>query len=287
MDGYYVWCPSMIRAEGCYHLFASRWPSHGESGQEDLSGYRLASEVVHAVSDSPVGPFQFESVALSGRGAGNWDAQMCHNPKILRCGDLFVLFYLGSDSPTGLRKIGIATARSPYGPWERRSSALELTPDANNPAPLAFDDGSIMLAFRDEKLRMHIARAPRLDGPYTITSFDIYPQAKLEDPDLFFSDNEYNIVMEDNEGFLTGGYRHGGHLVSSDANVWAPARPRKVYTHTVDFDDGTVVTFDRRERPELFSDTDGLKGHSPATNLLTGVALSGKSWCLVQPIAAV
>jgi len=50
MDGYWVWCGSVIKAEdGRYHLFASRWP-------RDITfhpGWMTNSEIVRAVADKP------------------------------------------------------------------------------------------------------------------------------------------------------------------------------------------------------------------------------------------
>lgn len=53
MEGYWVWCGSVIRAEdGRYHMFASRWPKRYPMHP----GWLVASEVVRAVSDRPEGP---------------------------------------------------------------------------------------------------------------------------------------------------------------------------------------------------------------------------------------
>ena len=69
--GYFVWCGSMIRVGAQYHLFASRWPE-GTGNPDDLvgilDGYRLHSEIVHAVADNPMGPYRFQDVAVGGRG---------------------------------------------------------------------------------------------------------------------------------------------------------------------------------------------------------------------------
>jgi hypothetical protein len=276
----------MIRVDGRFHLFASRWPNTGPTAQGDLSGYRAASEIVRAVSDSPTGPFEFVEVVLAGRGAGFWDSQMCHNPKICRSGSDFVLYYIGSDSPMGRRKIGYAVAKSIVGPWVRMPQPIPLTPDANNPAPLILGDGSVMVAFRDDQLQMHIARADVFNGKYEIVARNIYPNGPLEDPDLRFSDGKFHLIMEDNEGILTGAVRHGGHLVSRDGLIWVPAEPVKAYTHTVEYTDGRTVTFDRRERPEFFDATSDSKGRTEPTHLLTGVKLGGESWCVVQPLAS-
>src|SRR5688500_18798390 len=51
MDGYWVWCGSVIKAEdGKYHMFASRWPRNITFHP----GWMTDSEVVRAVSDTPL-----------------------------------------------------------------------------------------------------------------------------------------------------------------------------------------------------------------------------------------
>jgi hypothetical protein len=210
---------------------------------------------------------------------------MCHNPKIVRVGERYVLYYIGSAPGSKLRKVGYAWAPSIEGPWSRADAPLPLGEDANNPAPYVHKDGSILLAYRDLRLHMHVARANAFDGAYQVIAEDIYPQGALEDPDLFFHQSAYHMVVEDNRGILTGAVRHGGHLVSADGVHWAPADPVKVYTHTIAWTDGTTTTATRRERPELFNENAPIKGNGEPTHLVTGVLVGDQSWCLVQPIA--
>ncbi len=294
MDGYFVWGGSIIFADGQYHLFAARWPTWralgieaAERGNVSLLGkYRDHSEIVRAVADNPVGPYVFQEVALKGRGGDYWDGRMCHNPRIVKTGDTYVLYYIGRSTDAPQRKIGYARAPSVKGPWQRIDRQLPLTDDANNPAPYIHDDGAVLLAFRDHRLQNFIARAPRFDGEYQIVSRDIVPGIKLEDPGLWFMDGLYHMVIEDNAGGLTGDVRHGAHLYSTNGLEWARFEPVKAYTHTVEWRDGTQTTFDRRERPELLN-----LGNPPEkkydgfpTHLITGVLLDGRSRCLVQEI---
>lgn len=281
-QGWHAWCCSLIRAERAYHLFASRWPCATGFPQ----GYMTHSEIVRAVSETPVGPFQFVETVLRGRGGRHWDGQMCHNPKIVRVADGFALFYIGRTCGSRRRQIGVAWAPSVRGPWTRRDLPLALGEDANNPAPFVHPDGSVLLAYRDRALRMHMARADRFDGEYRVVAENIFPAGKLEDPDLFFSDGRYGMVVEDNEGRLTGHERFGGLLVSDDGCSWTPATEPVAYTHTIEFDDGSAITASRRERPALFND-DGVNPQSGRpTHLLTGVLHDGVARCIIQPLVA-
>jgi hypothetical protein len=64
MSGYWVWDPSVIKAEdGRYHMFASRW-------SKDLGfGHWVSnSKIVRAVSDRPEGPYEYVETVLQPRG---------------------------------------------------------------------------------------------------------------------------------------------------------------------------------------------------------------------------
>jgi hypothetical protein len=116
---------------------------------------------------------------------------------------------------------------------------------------------------------MHMAKAYAFDGDYKPVAENIFPAGMLEDPDLYFVDGQYHMIVEDNQGLLTGSARHGGHLVSQDGIRWKPHDPVKVYTHDLKWTDGTSWTATRRERP---------------THLITGVLHKGHSWIVVQEI---
>lgn len=295
MHGYFVWGGSMIKAEGRYHLFASRWPTWQSLGIEPeqrgdvsmLGGYRDHSEIVHAVSDDPLGPFEFVDVAVAGRGGTYWDGQMCHNPKIVKINDLYVLYYIGRSTTAPERKIGYAWSKSVNGPWQRLQKNIPLTEDANNPAPYIAADGSVTLAFRDRDLTMFMARAHKFSGRYQIVAANIVPGVKLEDPTLYFNNGQFHMALEDNVGGLTGHERFGAHLISSDGLLWRSIDPITVYSHTIRWTDGGETTFDRRERPELLNlnNPPEQKYDGQPTHLITGVLLGEESWCVVQEIS--
>ena len=290
MDGYYVWCGSLIKADGKFHLFASRWPEgtgKGGTGVGMLDGYREHSEIVHAVADNPVGPYVFKEVVLRGRGGKWWDGQMCHNPKVVRIGDTFVLYYIGSAVGSPLRKIGYAWASSVDGPWTRLDECLPLGEDQNNPAPLVREDGRVLLAYRNRQQQMFIAGAAAWNGDYRTIAKNICPQASLEDPDLTLRDGLYHLVAEDGKGVLTGHARFGAELVSKDGIHWETNHPVTAYTHTIRWTDGTETEVDRRERPEFFNaDADAdRKGTGQPTHLVSAVQVGDHTWCNVVPLA--
>lgn len=287
-DGYFVWCGSMIRVGDQYHLFTSRWPK-GTGDPDDLvgilDGYRDHSEIIRATADNPMGPFKFEEVVLPGRGGDYWDGKSTHGPKIVKIKDQFVLYYQAIAEGSELRKIGYAWSDSIEGPWTRCENEIPLTRDANNPGPYVREDGSVVLAFRTKGLVMHIAEADTFDGEYEVISENIFTGGKIEDPDLFFADGKYHMVMNDIHGAISGTVRNGGHLVSEDAIDWRPHEHPRAYSHDLVWTDGTSWTAKRRERPDFFNDQTGVKGDGEPTHLITGVLYKGDSWTVVQAIA--
>jgi hypothetical protein len=202
MEGYWVWGSSVIKGDdGLYHMFVSRWPKNIPFHP----GWLVASEIVHAVSQTPEGPYKFSDVVLSARGAQYWDGRSTHNPKITKYKDSYILFYMGSTHPfddvtnpdiltpdseyaivgRSNKRIGIATSKSLNGPWERCDEPiLDTKPNTfysfltSNPAPWINEDGSVILVFKsrayNEKFPYHgemsigVATAPAYEGPYTV-----------------------------------------------------------------------------------------------------------------------
>lgn len=201
-EDYWVWGSSVVRGDdGLFHMFVSRWPKE----LPFHPGWMVASEVVHAVSETAEGPYSFSDVALGARGAQYWDGKSIHNPRVLKHGDTYVMFYMGSthpfeeiEDPSALtlssaytvvarsnKRIGIATSNSPYGPWVRRDSpVLNTKPETfysfltSNPAPWINEDGSVLLIFKsrhyNESFPYHsdmsigVAKADTIDGPYEV-----------------------------------------------------------------------------------------------------------------------
>ena len=284
MDGYYVWCGSCVMGDdGRYYLFASRWPE--ETGFP--SGYMIASEIVLASTDSLDKPFKFEKVIFSAREGAFWDSRMAHNPQIHKTNDGYLLFYIGSsDGSFETRKIGVAYSRSLTEGWVRPNKPIDLPPNANNPAAIVDDDGSVLLAFRDGSLKVSIAKAARFDSEYEVVAYDIFPKGRIEDMYLFKNDGRYEIIAEDNQGSYTGKVGAGVHFYSDDAISWRTCEPMQLYTRDVAYTDGSVVELQRRERPQLFCD--GGDVYLFTTAKIDGETRSagGKTWNMVVKMKA-
>jgi hypothetical protein len=121
LEDWYVWCVSPVEDDaGRTHVFFSRWPARFGMG-----GWIGRCEIAHAVAPTPEGPFEVVGTALAPRGPGYWDGTTCHNPHIQRIGGRYYLFYMGnSDGTTATKRVGLAIADWPYGPWERSDAPL-------------------------------------------------------------------------------------------------------------------------------------------------------------------
>ena len=237
MDNYWVWGSSVIKSEdGKYHMYASRWPDYIPFHP----GWMVASEIVHAVSDTPEGPYKFNDIALDARGAQYWDGRSCHNPKIVKRDDTYILYYMGSTHPfediteqnadkltldskwciAGRwgKRVGYATSKSPNGPWERLDEPiLDIEPNTShsfltsNPSPLIKDDGSVVLIFKGRgykadgithsDMTVNVATAATYDGEYTVSSAE--PLFSVDN----FGEIEDPHMWRDDEGY---------HLIAKD-----------------------------------------------------------------------
>ena len=279
MDGYFVWCGSVIKVGDAYEMFASRWPTSTKFPE----GYRQHSEIVRAEASRPEGPYVFKEVVIGKRAAGKWDSAMAHNPAVYQVGGTFVLYYIGSDVGSSHRQIGIATAPAVAGPWTRRDKPLDLghDVDANNPAAYFEPDGSVKLVWRTVDLRVCESVAKSFDGPYTLANKRLWPAAKIEDFFMFKKGATYHLICEDNVGKLTGHDRKwGGHLISDDGIThWRPAEQPVAYDDTIRWADGTDFKPVRRERPWLLIDGGKI------TYLFTAVFDGKKTWNQPVPLS--
>lgn len=181
----YVWGNSPIEGpDGKIHVFYSRWPK-----SESMSGWIHSSEIAHAVADKPEGPYEHIDTVLSPRGKGFWDATTCHNPSIHFVDGKYALFFMGnSNGKLNTQRIGLATANSLYGPWERPEKPLLLPGPkgawddhcTTNPSFLKHPNGQYWLYYKSFNTEGYVhpkfnvkgnrkyglAIADKLEGPY-------------------------------------------------------------------------------------------------------------------------
>lgn len=307
--GYWVWCGSVVKGDdGRYHLFASRWP-HGLS----FSPHWLTnSEIVHAVSDTPEGPYVFSDVALPPRGDEFWDGKMTHNPVVRKIGDKYVLYYTGTtykgpmptpknpatdtspqvDEAHRGERIGVAIADSPYGPWHRLDHPiLDVRPNSweqylvSNPSPLVMPDHSILLYYKGvERLRkdaIGIARATSIEGPYERLSDKPFEAGiGAEDPTMWFENGRYHALMLDTTRRFSN--KEIYYATSTNGLNWEIAPDPVAVTKDFAWSDGVARHMNSTERPQI------LVQNGVATHLFiaTGATINGQreTWNQVIPL---
>jgi hypothetical protein len=272
MDGYILWCSTIVKVGNTYHMFASRWPE-----QYGLGGWTTYSEIVRATSDNIYGPYKFQEVVIQKR-ADNWDKERAHNPKIVKAGDTYVLYYISSANKTGY-----AWSKSITGPWNRTDS---IAMPFSNPAPLVRKDGSIYVFGRKSVNNIRVAQAyttPAWNSKYTLLSNkdNLLPDNnQLEDPTIWWAQNQYNVILTDFTGTLTGTTKAGAQYASVDGINYQPVSKDIIFGKTVTYDDGTTQTFKRRERPFVYTNEKG-----EVIALFTAcLTEQGQSWIVVNPV---
>jgi len=279
-EGFYNWGGSIIQGEdGKYHLFYSRWPKESK-----FTGWLLFSEIAHATSDSPSGPWEYLETALEGRGKGHWDAITAHNPKIKKFEDKYYLYYISTnlgdnqgyttdelmeiaqigyshDNWKILRpnqRTGIAVSESINGPWERKDNPLiepsgPITTLTVNPAITKGRDGKYYLIIKGDKpnetrfiRNQAMAIGDQPDGPYEILPKAVIDDLDTEDMSLWYDEDlDYYYAVFHAHGFI-------GMMSSPDGINWKKAADYVLTPKELKLKDGSTLKPDRLERPFVF-----------------------------------
>ncbi len=291
MKGYWVWCSSVVKGDDqLYHMYASRWA-------DSLlfhPGWMVVSEVVHATSKTPEGPYTFVDVALPARGAQYWDGRSTHNPRILRYKNKWVLYYMGSTHPfaepnvrefsltskwcivgRSNKRVGVAIADSPNGPWKRFDEPiLDTKPGTfysfltSNPSPVIEKDGSVLMIFKARSyvgndgysgMCFGLAKAPNIYSKFKVINngksvLGGPGQPEIEDPFFWKDKSGYHMIFKDHVGKYTGESGDGVLANSMNAIDWTIDSSPKAYSKTVTMADGSIQKMGQLERPFILFD---------------------------------
>ena len=257
MDGYYLWDPSVIKVGDTFHLFTSRWPE-----SKGMKGW-VNSEVIRAVSTSLFGPYKFVEVVLT-PSKHPWATEAIHNPKIARVGKKFVIYHLGIPQ----WKTGFAFADSIQGPWTPVDKPVLHT---NNPAILFRPNGT---AYAVGKFKPKVTRDGKWDaymcafeasdilGPYKLLkdTLDRLPNHfELEDPTIWWANNQYNVICTDWEGKVTGVQKAVVYYTSKNGIDYELYSQIPVWSQKemVPMEGGKQFSVSGVERPQVYIDEKG------------------------------
>lgn len=283
-EGYYNWGGSILKdEEGIYHLFYSRWKK-----EYTFSGWLLFSEIAHATSSQPSGPWQYKETVMESRGGNHWDAITAHNPKVKYFEGKYYLYYIATRYPDEIldqdrlkeiavtggkhpdwkplreaQRTGVAVASSMQGPWERMDTPLlepsgPITTLVVNPAITQGENGKYYLIIKGDKpnetrfiRNQAMAIGDHPDGP-----FEIQPKAVIDDLDT----EDMSIWFDAKEKAFHGvfhAHQFIGHIRSDNGLDWEKGEPFILTPKKILQKDGSILTPDRMERPFIYSE-DGL-----------------------------
>lgn len=280
-EGYYNWCSSIVKGEdGKYHLFYSRWPK-----KFGFYSWLTHSEVAHAISNSPSGPWKYKETVLSSRGKGHWDAITVHNPKIKHFEGKYYLYYcatnMGDKSYTEedlietarvgyshpnwkiLRpnqRTGVAVAESINGPWKRMDQPLiepsgPITTLTVNPAIDKGKDGRYYLIVKGDKPNetrfirnqaMAVSDSP--EGPFEMQPNPVIDYLDTEDMSMWYDrKRDYYYGIFHAHSFIG--------MVSSENGInWKKATEYAILPKSIPLKNGGAIKPDRLERPFVFTE---------------------------------
>ena len=286
-EGYFVWGGSVVKGDdGLYHMFYARWKE-----EYGFNAWVTHSEIAHATSENPGGPFKFVDISLKPRGPQFWDGLTTHNPTVHKFDEKYYLYYMGTTGDGKVmpdlnfvhrnnQRIGVVWADDPNGPWHRNDKPLiDVSPDekadealmVSNPSITKMKDGKFLMVYKA------VAKHNKMPfgGPVThqaaISESPIGPFSKhnnrifykkgerfpAEDPFVWYqrSDNIYYGIVKDMHGTFT---KHGVSLAffkSKDGLNWEPSENPLASKLEIKWEDGTIEKVARLERAQiLFED---------------------------------
>ncbi len=286
-DEWSVWGASMVKDENnLYHIFYSRWPKKlGWSWVVD-------SEIAHATSTSPYGPWEFQDIALPRRGKEYWDGWCTHNPTIQKIDGKYYLYYMGNTGDGEVlckpdereklnwqhrnnQRIGVAVADSPNGPWTRFDKPLiDVSPEddaydclmTSNPSVCQMADGKMLFVYKGVSKRfplpsggpvVHMAAIGETPiGPITKSPELVFhfegERFPAEDPYIWYEDNKYRAIVKRIKD--TGKQRLFSlvYFESEDGLDWYVPKYHHVSDLEITWENGKYQKLDHLERPQVF-----------------------------------
>lgn len=281
-----IWGGSLIKGEdGLYHMFYSRWPKRfGWAWVTD-------SEIAHAVSESPFGPFTFKDVALKRTDKDSWDGWCTHNPTVHKFNGKYYLYYMGNTGDgeiTSLlgkeklnmnhrnnQRIGVAVADSPSGPWKRFSKpVLDISDNedgydalmTSNPSVCQMPDGKILMVYKAVGKKnpmpfggpvVHmVAISDSPTGPFKKYPDPVFTfegeRFPAEDPYIWYQDGKFRAIVKRIEHKDKERVFSLVHYDSEDGIKWDMAKNFKISKRIVEWENGRKQQLLHLERPQVY-----------------------------------
>ena len=283
-DTMFIWGGSLVKSEldQKYHMYYSLWPK-----KLGMGAWVTSSEVAHAISDSPFGPFEFKDIALPVRGSEFWDGMTTHNPTVHSYNGKYYLYYTGNTGDGKVtspklnwvhrnnQRIGVAVADNPNGPWKRFDNPIiDISADTTahdaqmmaNPSVTQMPDGRYLMVYKAVARKrpqpfggpvVHLtAIADNPEGPFVKQNKPIFTAENTdfpaEDPFVWYQDNCYYAIVKDMKGAFTNAGRSLVLFYSLDGLDWQLAKHPLVSTLNIKWKDGSEQKMKALERPQLY-----------------------------------
>lgn len=284
-EGYYNWGTSIIKGkDGKYHLFYSIWKKENK-----FLGWLTHSEIAHATSKSPSGPWKYKETVLKGNRQSppqiNWDAITAHNPKIKYFNGKYYLYYIATNlgdkayteedlieiSKTGYshpnwkilrenQRTGVAVSNSINGPWKRLEKPLiepsePITTLTVNPAIDRGADGNYYLIVKGDK--PNEKRFIR-NQAVAVSKAPVGPFKMQVKPVIDYIDTEDMSIWFDQTRKRFYGVFHAdgfiGMVTSKDGVNWKKSNEYVLMQKKIKMKDGSTLIPDRLERPFIYQE---------------------------------
>lgn len=285
-DSLSIWGGSVVKGEdGLYHMFYSQWPKR--------LGWAWVthSEIAHAVSTSPFGPYQFKDVALSERGAQYWDGLCTHNPTIHKFEGKYYLYHMGNTGDHKVvgkpgvqtlnwmhrnkQRIGVAVADSPHGPWKRFDQpVMDITHNdasahdalmTSNPSVCQMADGKFLMVYKavGKKVALPkggpvvhcVAIADNPTGPFKKLPDPVFTfegeRFPAEDPYIWYQEGKYRAIVKRIKHVANKRMFSLVHYDSMDGIHWSQAKHFDISERKFTWEDGKEQQFTHLERPQV------------------------------------
>lgn len=229
----------VIGDDGKYHMFVACWPEN-ISRPNGKSGHTLwwASDVAHAVSDTPTGPYKVKE--LIGKG---------HNPEIYRLNDgSYVVGVMGEKA---------YTSKSLDGPWTQittKFNFIDKEQNRTNRTYIVEKDSVYMM----NKEGVIFSCKDGIENFVQVTDQRAYYRkngSHEEDPVIWKDEICYNLVVNECLG------RKAFHLTSKDGGKWEYEDGLAYTPNIVINEDGTKENWWKLERPKILTDKYGRPTH--------------------------
>lgn len=299
MDDYYLWDCSVIKAQGQYHMFSSRWKKELGFGVN----WVFNSEIIHSVSDTPEGPYVFKNVVLPARGKEYFDGMNTHNTCIKEYKGKYYLYYMGTTYNDERPKVGeIITNERYLEVWNNKRIGLAVSDDINgefkrmdtpilnprsnnfwdctvttNPSVAIMLDGKTYMIYKSRKSEKHpmqlgVAVADKPNGEFKRLSDEPAikignPPMQIEDPFLWYDNNKNRFCLlakdcpEIGEMGITDEWGAGIYAESNDCKIFNLSDSPKAYSRNILWNNGKKETVCNLERPSLLFDENGNPTH--------------------------